>query len=185
MQSSDVKRRKKASDAKQNGEKRRPEEREEEENKRDEEESKKTQKSSDVTLVLSLMSLAGSVIVMWWVHTTVTFMIRIGFRVSLSLFCSHRILYQQNSSFTEIKEQYDDLYEKTRSVLELQSQMSSVSDKVSFIQTPHLTSLTSLTHSIHSFIHSQTDAVHAPEIKVQKSKTSSENMLDFLFSVQF
>lgn len=106
MQSSDIKQRKNTSDAKHNGEKRKTEEKDEEKTKKAGEESKSTQKSSEVKLVLSLMSLAVSVILMW-------------------------ILYQQNSRFTEMK---DDLYEKTRSVLELQSQMSSVSDKCERVQ---------------------------------------------------
>lgn len=109
MQSGEIKQRKKTSDAKENGKKRKSEDKVKDEVKREAEEKENTikssEKSSDVKLVMSLMSLA----------------------VSLMLMCA---LYQQNVKFAEMKEQYEHLFEKTRGVLELQSQMTTVSEKL-------------------------------------------------------
>ncbi|XP_057180839.1 inhibitor of nuclear factor kappa-B kinase-interacting protein isoform X3 [Triplophysa rosa] len=142
MQSRDVKQRKKASDAKENGEKRRPEEKDEDKSKRDAEERKHT-RSSDVKLVLSLVALAVSVVVMW-------------------------ILYQHSSRFTEIKEQYDDLYEKTRRVLELQSQMSSVSDKLQASVDELLSSTTRMTQLRHDIT-----SIHDTSTALQEHQETS------------
>ncbi|XP_065127076.2 inhibitor of nuclear factor kappa-B kinase-interacting protein isoform X1 [Paramisgurnus dabryanus] len=113
MQSGEIKQRKKTSDAQENGKKRKSEDKVKDEVKREAEEKENTikssEKSSDVKLVMSLMSLA----------------------VSLVLMCA---LYQQNVKFAEMKEQYEELFEKTRGVLELQSQMTTVSEKCDRVQ---------------------------------------------------
>nr|XP_055045660.1 inhibitor of nuclear factor kappa-B kinase-interacting protein isoform X1 [Misgurnus anguillicaudatus] len=104
MQSGEIKQRKKTSDVKENGKKRKSEDKVKDELKREAEEKENTIKSSDMKLVMSLMSLAISLVLMW-------------------------ALYQQNVKFAEMKEEYEHLYEKTRDVLELQSQMTTVAEK--------------------------------------------------------
>ncbi|XP_055045661.2 inhibitor of nuclear factor kappa-B kinase-interacting protein isoform X2 [Misgurnus anguillicaudatus] len=133
MQSGEIKQRKKTSDVKENGKKRKSEDKVKDELKREAEEKENTIKSSDMKLVMSLMSLAISLVLMW-------------------------ALYQQNVKFSEMKEQYEHLYEKTRDVLELQSQMTTVAEKLQASIDEYdeiLTSVTLMTKIKHdiAFIH--------------------------------
>nr|XP_055045661.1 inhibitor of nuclear factor kappa-B kinase-interacting protein isoform X2 [Misgurnus anguillicaudatus] len=133
MQSGEIKQRKKTSDVKENGKKRKSEDKVKDELKREAEEKENTIKSSDMKLVMSLMSLAISLVLMW-------------------------ALYQQNVKFAEMKEEYEHLYEKTRDVLELQSQMTTVAEKLQASIDEYdeiLTSVTLMTKIKHdiAFIH--------------------------------
>ncbi|KAK2892372.1 hypothetical protein Q8A67_012360 [Cirrhinus molitorella] len=134
MQDSGVKQRQKSQNKQQNGEKRRTEDEEKEKKKKESViRAASSRFSPDVKLSVSLMCLSVSVI-MTWLHV------------------------QQNAKLAEMTEKYEYLYEKSRSVQELEEKMAEVSQKLQASSSPS----SELKHTITS-IHNTSDALQAEQ----------------------